>query len=395
MILGGGCDVPLCACSQTFCLVDFHAGMKNVVVVILGWIFCSAIASTDDQIGQAEKFLNSGRFNEALTIYRRLLATDPNNIDVLQGAAVLFANIGKFDQAAKLFDSAVSIKPAPELFFNAGRAHYESGNLMSAITSFHKCSSIKSSIARQCHLKLAQCYRDVEKFDDVQTHLLIAIQMDPKQGDAYSYLADTYNNLKQFKKAIEAYDTALQFVSPRAVEQRAALWHAKGDAFSNLKSPHEALSSYTKALELAPKGSKASLDALIGFHFVAIEMGEWRGWELNLEGLTTATADALRAYEQGQGPPSPLSPYHMLFLAGNSALRLEVANSWSHSLGYEVAKGEAGAGGVSPTRAEVRTGTRAGACQLHVGYLSRRFEEYPGTQMMLRLFGTHNRQARQ
>lgn len=28
---------------------------------------------------------------------------------------------------------------------------------------------------------------------------------------------------------------------------------------------------------------------------------------------------------------------------------------------------------------------------LRVGYLSRRFEKYPGTQLMLRMFGLHNR----
>ena len=32
-----------------------------------------------------------------------------------------------------------------------------------------------------------------------------------------------------------------------------------------------------------------------------------------------------------------------------------------------------------------------GARRLRVGYMSRRFNDYPGTQMMLRVFGSHNR----
>lgn len=47
---------------------------------------------------------------------------------------------------------------------------------------------------------------------------------------------------------------------------------------------------------------------------------------------------------------------------------------------------------IPPTQLALQHAATSGpAPRFTLGYISRRFEEYPGTQLMLRLFGAHNR----
>ncbi len=88
-------------------------------------------------------------------------------------------------------------------------------------------------------------------------------------------------------------------------------------------------------------------------------------------------------------PPSAQSPYRLLFHQ-DPVLSLVTAAKWSN---YVIAKEwtiDAPKGQRGPHATLSKHGSRDRPV-LHVAYVSRRHHDYPGTQLMLRVFGSHNR----
>lgn len=366
----------------------------------LTWII-NIVAETQ-QLEKARVYLENGLFADAIGEYEDVLKADGTNVEALQGLAISLANIGELSRAAKMFSSAAAHFPqrAHELYYNAGLAYQQSSSIGDAIGAYTNCLSASKGTYRPCHIKIASCYRDIEEYGLVQTHLSEAIKLDSKSHDAYFYLGDTLNNLKHFSRAVEMYDMSLKLKPDNT-----NVWIAKGDTYSNMKKINLAVECYKKARILSPPTSQVHLNALIGYHFGALDLGIWQNYEINACTLVSLTVKAIEAHRKGTGPPSPLSPYRLLFLeAGQLEIFPMVSKSWSDAL---VIESKLQSSHSSPgmrrkdqfddsdeDKLSMRTydqPRKKEGCNLHIGYISRRFEDYPGTKMMLRIFEKHNR----
>jgi protein O-GlcNAc transferase len=155
---------------------------------------------------------------------------------------------------------------------------------------------------------------------------------------------------------------------------------------------------YERAVELAP--SHEAGEAVVGLWHVKTELADWTNWTSILTKMRTSITDAL-----SYGRPSPLSPYQSLFLPYPQQVQQSIASSWSsrhisearqaagwkrHYYKQQIDK-EPIPGAVVVDEDGFGT-TVSRQRQLKIGYISRRFEEYAGTQLMLRIFGLHNRE---
>lgn len=354
--------------------------MNDVTFVMFIALICSCLCNNDLLLGK--RLIDERRFFEALNIFENVLMTNSQNIEALQGAAISYLNIGNIFKSAQFFEKAAFYANSPILFFNAGQQYLKLGLFNDAIVALDECIKIDSHVLRHCHIKLAQCYRDLDVPTKVQHHLHFAIRLDPRIGDAYWYLGDTYNNLKQFRLAIQAYDDAI-----KRLDENPSLFVAKGDAYMNLKQPQEAIKSYTKAKNIYKKLGPNVLvpdDVLVGYFFSKSELTDWKDWEEDLCQLLQSTKNAIVRYYDGNGPPSALSPYRTMFIPINATIVSDIASSWSTGLVQS-----------NPTAHQQlnqrESGSKPESNIIHIGYLSRRFEDYPGTQLMLALFASHDR----
>ena len=101
-----------------------------------------------------------------------------------------------FDIAGALFIEATTLSNKAELYYNAARAYQESGNLVKSKMYYLKCLELSDNAARVCHIKIASLYRDLDEINLVQVHLQYAIQLDPSNFDAYSYLGTFSTNIQ-------------------------------------------------------------------------------------------------------------------------------------------------------------------------------------------------------
>jgi tetratricopeptide (TPR) repeat protein len=103
----------------------------------------------------------------------------------------------QFSAAAKYFELAANTNKMPQFFMNAGMTYERASDWESAMSSYHHCLTHSQQQFKPCHIKLAGIYNHMGDFQRVQQHLQLALQLDPTDVQAYTYLGDVYNNLKQ------------------------------------------------------------------------------------------------------------------------------------------------------------------------------------------------------
>lgn len=176
-------------------------------------------------------------------------------------------------------------------------------------------------------------------------------------------------------------------------------FHAKcGEALAGLQRFAEARISLTTAGHLAPRllwvaycngllyaGPTDALTPSItpeqiwaSFEYWQLTHGDWADYQGRVDRLRNLIEGAL-----DRGEPSPLPPFHTVFLPLSPELRSWIARRESERLSVAVA---------DPAGANPRTGWNVEPAQrLKIGYLSADFREHPTAHLMCGLFGVHDR----
>jgi len=382
-------------------------------------VLCDKIDDADSAAGQGNFPLAISRFTEAI----EEASSVSDKAYAYAGIGNCYTNMRGFSHAGDAYLQAGALQCKPEFFFNAGMAYAEQAGVERggrweevALDSFRACTSCKGNV-RPCFIKMAQIHRDHDEFELVQDALMTAVRLAPHMHDAYVHLGDVLNNRKFFAQAIDWYLKGLDALSQAraagmpdhlSVPALVAVHNSLGHAYSNIKRLVDAAEHYEKAAVLAARvaGSAPSslaatvpyLEALVGSYFTAQDQASWRHHEQDQTRLVSLAAQQLRLQAAaGPGGPEaqfPLSPYRCMFLdsAGTGTGRtVSVAELFSNiSAGVSSNLKRHSLAGDKRAAAPEAAAREPGAA-LRVAYLSRRFTDYPGTQMMLRLFGAHAR----
>ena len=407
------------------CFASRKMKIAMVALSIIVWFVVVHASSLEVLLRRGDEALRQRRDpRKALELYEEAKLAAPDNMAVLQGMAMALGALNDHARATGYWIRAVqsSPSPGPELLYNTALGYLQLGSLKDAIEYFSRCGSH----FRPAVIKLASIYRDLNRHQDMLSLLDQAIKLEPGNPDAWAYKGDALVNLKRFADAVKVYEEALKkaTASPNPpVKGIVEILGGLGDAYSNLKRPDKAVVFYDKALS---QGLKARLplrmvsSSAIGSYFAKLEFGSWRALELGERQIVDVALRSLRddpLVKEGKAGCA-VSPYRMLFLQ-RPELGLAVARSWSRALvNLELALGGAEfeaervdakdssiltAAEVEAERVDAVANAKGedssiltAACRnapLQLGYISRRFYDYPGTQLMLALFAAHDRKT--
>lgn len=357
----------------------------TVLITALSTVVKASPNSHKHAVDAAERFMNRGMFEEALKYFQLAISYNDKDSYSMQGAATALSEMGRFVESGKYFENIAVDRGMPQFLMNAGISYERGRDLEKALSAYSACLSM-ADFFRPCHIKIAGVYNQLGHFVEVQKHLQYAIQLDPTDFAALNYLGDTYNNLKHFSLAIETYKRAI----PIAGDNLGLVLTAIADTFSNRKQYIDAKEYYDQAIAFYSM-HQAPTDLIIGSLFNRLQLGDWSGYERAVKKILIDCEMAIK-----QGNPSPLSPYRALFLPISPISMFNISRSWAEAF----LRSNVGKSPLAQTQvkrnSEICSISEDGCGQyspLKVGYISRRFEDYPGTQMMLRLFSAHNRSA--
>ena len=105
-------------------------------------------------LNSAERFVQQGKLQNAITEYEKILKADPKDLTVLNTVGDLYSRLGQSELAV-------------ECFKNVGDAYASQGFTVKAIAMYKKLSKLKPSL--ECVLRLAELYTQQGLFNDART----------------------------------------------------------------------------------------------------------------------------------------------------------------------------------------------------------------------------------
>src|ERR1700756_2590730 len=166
-------------------------------------------------LSSAEKFVQQGKLQNAISEYEKVLKNDPKDLTVANTVGDLYARLRENEKAIQCFKSV-------------GDAYATQGFTVKAIAMYKKITKIKTSL--ECVLKLAELYTQQGLFNDARAqYLQVAeeflrggeldqavriflkiLEMDPDNSTMRVRLAEVYIRLGKKREAWQIFSAAAE-----------------------------------------------------------------------------------------------------------------------------------------------------------------------------------------
>lgn len=145
-------------------------------------------------------YYDQGKFNKAISTFKKALEIEPGYTDAAVGLSIILNDIGRYDDAKKIFDDAKAQLDAKK---------------QSAEPNINEKFAAK-------HAELADMYLQYKRFDESAEQYMRAISLSPKKLDLILRLTESYIQSGQKEKAIKELKALLQ-ADPRLTAPRLKL----------------------------------------------------------------------------------------------------------------------------------------------------------------------------
>lgn len=237
-----------------------------------------AAAPADATLQEAVKLHKAGRFHEALQIYRKVLAVQPDQFDALNLGGVANLELNHVGEAVKLLQAAVRLQPSyAEAHNNLGNALQAAGRLDEAAAAYRRATGIKPGYA-EAHYNLGILLQKSRDISDAMAAYRRAIEINPNFTEAYNSLGAVLQEFGELGDAIAAYRRATE-IKPDCT----AAYNNLGTALLTSGKSDEGVRALNRALEIEPGYAEA--------HY---NLGHVLYRETDLEASADAFAKAIR-----------------------------------------------------------------------------------------------------
>jgi predicted O-linked N-acetylglucosamine transferase (SPINDLY family) len=199
--------------------------------------------TNDEALQIALGYHQAGRRAEAESIYRQILAQEPEHAGALHYLGVLAGQAGDLDRALDLIGRAVARTPAvAEYQCNLGEFYRRAGRLTEAITCLERAIALRPELA-VAHGNLGNALREAGRIDDAIAALNRAIALEPRNAEYAGNLGLALQAAGRFEEAIAAHErsVALGPADPVAHRNRGAALHAAGHSGAAIEAYRRAL----------------------------------------------------------------------------------------------------------------------------------------------------------
>jgi Flp pilus assembly protein TadD len=151
----------------------------------------------------------ANRLREAETIYRQILAQDPNNANALNLLGTLAGQIGRHDAAIQLISKAIALQPKiPQFHGNLGAIYLNLQRHDQAIASLKSAVALDPKMT-EAHQNLGNAYLAVAQYDQAATEFRKAITLAPHWAEPHNSLALSFRHQGKYDEAVAEFHKAL------------------------------------------------------------------------------------------------------------------------------------------------------------------------------------------
>jgi predicted O-linked N-acetylglucosamine transferase (SPINDLY family) len=302
---------------------------------------------------QASALHQNGRLDEALGLYRQLLAIQPDNADLLRWAGTALSMAGRFDEGEALLRRSAELNANPDTFHCLGNALRGLGRFEDALESYNQVLAARPADPDALTAR-GNIWSDMKRFDEAFADFDSAITLRPGHIDAQFGRAAALEDLHRFEEAAEGFRSVLA-ADPNDAE---ALNHLGNIQFlySNFDA---ALTNYHRALRAKPDIDWLHGQAL----YLQLYLADWTGYAQRRDWLVQKVG-------QGARVTAPL-PLHAM--VDHPEVQRLAAERYA------------------PRPTTARPPAHAGHDRIRIGYFSSDFKDHPVSHLIAGLLERHDR----
>jgi len=196
---------------------------------------------------QAIQAFQSGNFDSADLILKRVLLVDSKNLAALHILGLIKVMQANFREAADYLTRAARIHPNDaSIQYNLAKALADSGNDKDALVHHKKAVALAPNNP-EAWLSYGKSASNLGRYEDALVWYGNALSLKPDYAEASLNKGATLKELERYEEAIAFAEQALS-INPNLAEA----WTNKGVALKALKRYDEAIAHYDKALSLKP-----------------------------------------------------------------------------------------------------------------------------------------------
>ena len=308
----------------------------------------------------------AGRTAEAETLYRQILATQPDHAGALHFLGVIAFQSGQLPEAIERIRQSLAINPANHVAHsNLGIALYDRGRIEEAAAAWRRAIELKPAFA-EAHNNLGNALRDLGQLEAAMAAFCRALELKPDFAKAHNNLGNAFHDQRRFAEAETAFRRAIA-LKPDYTEAHSNL----AGALCEQGRLREAIAAARRSIELKPDYPLAYNNLGKALH----DQGDWR-----------AAADAYRSALHINPKSSAIRSNLILALhfdpASNTQAIAEAMEGWNRHIG-------------DPLKASFRPhlNERNPARRLSLGYVSPDFFDHAVGRNLVPLLTHQNRDA--
>jgi len=208
------------------------------------------VTAQQNKLQQALALHQAGRLPQAETLYRQILAVEPDQPDALHYLGMLAHQVGKSEVGIALINRALSNRPDyAEAYINLGNIFRSQGQLDDAVDSYRRVLTLQPEVA-DLHYNLGNALRDQGKLEEAIESYRQALVLQPDDAEVYINIGNTFNDQGKPDEAMASFRRALT-LRPDYVEAYMNL----GNVLKIKGQLDEAIASYRQALILQPENA--------------------------------------------------------------------------------------------------------------------------------------------
>jgi len=203
-------------------------------------------------VSAAAAHYRAGRLTEAESLYRRVLDKHPDDVDAIQGLAVLCHQRGRPEEALALFRRAITLDPDSRVADRQlGRLLEQRGDSVGAAICYRRAARLRPLDAA-AQADLARTLAGQGEVAETVAHCRRAVTLAPDDAWAHIALGNALMREGAVADASASYERALE-LSPDLAEAHSNL----GEALRRMGRLGEAVAACERALVLRPELAEA------------------------------------------------------------------------------------------------------------------------------------------
>lgn len=174
----------------------------------------AANQETDERLAAAEEAHEAGQYDQALTMFRQILAENPTLTVAYLGIGEIHVDQQDFASAEPAFGRAARLEPRNfDAQFGHGLSLQMLDRLADAVRAYHRALSIRPNHPR-ANLNMATTYLQQNQPSSALVFAERAAEADPGNAAARVNLGAVYEQLGRYQDAATQYEAAVELSEP-------------------------------------------------------------------------------------------------------------------------------------------------------------------------------------